>query len=121
MHLWNNGQVQQSSNRSGTDDTLEEELNDDADSASPDVITSFDEKALKDPLLDRVAEVASNAKGGRYVAASVMHTGNGWIELIIARNEGFHSSDERFFRDLELIVRHIATHGGKIVTSVSAT
>ncbi|KAI0484026.1 hypothetical protein GGR56DRAFT_611966 [Xylariaceae sp. FL0804] len=108
LHLRNNGQIQGHQSRPAEDDSLEEDAFDDSGTTSPDILTFFDEKSLKDGFLDRIAEIASRAKGGQHVTASVMREGQGGVELMIARNEGFKHDDAQFFGDIESFMCQLA-------------
>lgn len=108
LELQSNGQIQDHQGGVDTGEELDEDVFDDADTTSPDILTSFDDNVLKDSLLDRIAEVASSEKAGSHVAASVLQERKGAVRLIIARNEGFVHRDVVFFREVENIIHKIA-------------
>ncbi|KAI0198229.1 hypothetical protein F4808DRAFT_436920 [Astrocystis sublimbata] len=120
LHLQTNGQVHDPYRGIADDNVHEKETgdktdiddetdgDDDVGSTDLDLLTCFDDGSLKDMFLDRIAEVASRAKGGRYVAAAIMREGEKAVEVSITRNEGFDDKDQEFFKALEVTLRHIS-------------
>jgi hypothetical protein len=94
-------------------DCDEYDLSDDADSISPQTLSSFDEVKLKEAFQDRVAELVSNLKGGEYVAATLLIEHVDCFEVVVARNEGLNQADRKFLRKMQSLLRGIAKGSGE--------
>ncbi|KAH8596150.1 hypothetical protein B0O99DRAFT_686195 [Bisporella sp. PMI_857] len=70
------------------------------DTSQPQCISKSRNSRLKKKVLDGLAELAANRKGGQYVACSAMREEEDSVAVWIARNEGFQQEDELFFQRL---------------------
>ncbi len=86
--------------------------NDDADSAKALTITNFGTSDLQRAFLDRLAELVSNEKGGRHVAATLLVTNHGGPSVFVAKNSKFRQKDQEFLRKTETLMRLIAENNG---------
>src|ERR1041384_4964751 len=58
----------------------------DADSLTTQMLLDFDIDHLKRSFLDRLSELVAKAKGGRHVAAAMMVSSPGKVDVIVAKN-----------------------------------
>jgi hypothetical protein len=89
-----------------TEDELHDDESDDNASETSfhtdrnDQLTNTTNDGLKVDFLDSIAELASNEKGARGVAAAAMLEEEDEIRIWIAKNNGFVGKEEEFFHEL---------------------
>ena len=70
----------------------------DADSLAPNLISSTGLDRLKYKFLDRLAELISRKKGGKFVRCSVLHEGENKFNVLISSNNDFNHIDSELFQ-----------------------
>jgi hypothetical protein len=80
----------------------------DTSSVSVDTISSFDEAQLKNAFQDRIAELISHSKGGRYVTATLLEERLDSVTVVVAKNNGLNLAEKKFLRKLQELLRSVA-------------
>lgn len=92
------------------------------DTSRPGQIAKLDQSHLKRKLLDGLAELFANEKGGKTVACTSMREGEEELTIWVTRNEGFYDSDRVIWERLSLLLRSMASDSaGKFSYSSSKT
>lgn len=69
----------------------------DADSLAPDLIPTTGRDRLKSQFLDRIAELVSREKGGRFVRCAVLLEGENKFDVYVSSNNDFDNVDDDLF------------------------
>ncbi|KAL2867334.1 uncharacterized protein BJX67DRAFT_381048 [Aspergillus lucknowensis] len=84
------------------------EQGDDGETAIAQGLSDFDEPRLKRALLDRIAELVSNIRNGKHVAATMLVEAQERCTVFVSKNNGFDRSDKQFLKALESSLREIS-------------